>query len=98
MEIFFISPRRRHASWCQMKIRSHSESHVVELEDGSAWQIFLGDVDVTLGWKPETDLTLMPVDDEICSHMLVSESGFVRVIRAGEPWPASRVQSILKDG
>jgi hypothetical protein len=81
-----------------MKIRSHSESHVVELEDSSRWQIFPGDVDVTLDWRPETDLTLLPVEDEVCSHILVSESGPVRVIRAGKPWPASQVKSILKDG
>src|ERR1700733_16145608 len=36
-----------------MKIRSHSESHIVELEDGSRWQVFPGDLDVMLGWKPE---------------------------------------------
>jgi hypothetical protein len=34
-----------------MRIRSHSESH--ELEDGSRWQIFPGDLDPTLDWKPE---------------------------------------------
>ena len=30
-----------------MKIRSHSESHLVELDDGSRWQIFPGDLDIT---------------------------------------------------
>ena len=57
-----------------MKIRSHSESHIVELEDGSRWQMFPGDVDVTLDWQPETDLTLLPGEDEVSSHILVSES------------------------
>ena len=35
-----------------MKIRSHShsESHIVLLEDGSRWQIFPGDLDLTLDW------------------------------------------------
>ena len=28
-----------------MKIRKHSESHLVELEDGSRWQVFPGDID-----------------------------------------------------
>jgi hypothetical protein len=41
-----------------MKIRSHSESHVVEFDDGSQWQIFPGDLDVTLNRKPEADLRL----------------------------------------
>ena len=60
-----------------MKIKSHSESHIVELEDGSRWQIFPGDLDLTLNWKPETDLTVVPSDDEISSHMLVNGSGKV---------------------
>jgi hypothetical protein len=81
-----------------MKIRSHSESHVVELEDRSSWQIFPGDVGVTLDWRPETELTLIPVDDEVCSHVLMSESGPVRVIRADQRWPTSQVKSMLKDG
>jgi hypothetical protein len=46
-----------------MKIRSHSESHLVELDDGSKWQIFPGDLDVTLNWKPDTDLKLVRIDD-----------------------------------
>jgi hypothetical protein len=45
-----------------MKIRSHSESHIVELDDGSIWQIFPGDLDLTLNWKPETDLAVVPID------------------------------------
>ena len=42
-----------------MKIRSHSESHLVELDDGSKWQIFPGDLDVTLNWQPDTELKLV---------------------------------------
>src|ERR1700722_3449651 len=36
----------------EMKIRTHSENHIVELDDGSRWQIFPGDLDLTLSWKP----------------------------------------------
>jgi len=81
-----------------MKIKSHSESHIVELEDGSRWQIFPGDLDLTLNWKPETDLTVVPSDDEISSHMLVNGSGKVHVIAAGESWPVKEVRSVLKEG
>jgi hypothetical protein len=52
----------------------------------------------TLDWRPETDLTLIPVNEKICSHMLVSESGRVGVIREGDSWPASQVKRVLKDG
>jgi hypothetical protein len=81
-----------------MRIKSHYESHIVELEDGPQWQIFPGDLDVTLNWKPETDLTLVPSDDEISSHMLVSGGTKVHVIAAGEAWPVKEVKSALREG
>lgn len=83
-----------------MKIRSHSESHIVQLDDGSRWRIFPGDLDVTLGWKPETELTLVPIEEEgeVSSHVLVSDAGRVRVISASENWPAREVKSALKEG
>lgn len=67
-----------------MKIRSHSESHIVERDDGSRWQIFPGDLDLTLNWKPETDLVIVTVEDEVSSHALVGGGAEVRVIAAGE--------------
>jgi hypothetical protein len=83
-----------------MKIRSHSESHVVELDDGSQWQIFPGDLDVTLNWKPETDLRLERIADDISSHALVgmADGSKVRVIGAGESWPVKQVRKTLGDG
>jgi hypothetical protein len=81
-----------------MKIRSHSESHIVELEDGSRWQIFPGDLDVTLDWNPDTELTLVAADDEVSSHALVGDGSTVRVIPDGERWPVTEVKSVLKDG
>jgi hypothetical protein len=81
-----------------MKIRSHSESHIVELDDGSRWQIFPGDLDLTLNWKPETDITVAPSDDDVCSHVLVGEGTKVRVIAAGESWPVKEVKAALKKG
>ena len=81
-----------------MKIRSHSESHIVELDDGSRWQIFPGDLDLTLNWKPETDLAVVPIDDEVSSHALTGEGGRVRGIPAGEGWPLPKVKSVLKKG
>jgi hypothetical protein len=81
-----------------MKIRSHSESHIVELEDGSRWQIFPGDLDLTLDWKPESELTVVHVADDVGSHVLVGDGGTVRVIPAGESWPVREVKDALKDG
>ena len=84
-----------------MKIRKHSESHLVELDDGSKWQIFPGDLDVTLNWQPDTELNLVRIaDDDASSHALVSESdnSRVRVLPQDENWPVKEVKNTLKDG
>jgi hypothetical protein len=70
-----------------MRIRSHSESHLVELDDGSRWQIFPGDLDLTLNWNPETEITVAPAEDDVGSHVLVGAGAKVRVIPEGESWP-----------
>lgn len=83
-----------------MKIRAHAESHVVELDDGSRWQIFPGDLAATLSWKPETDLHLVPDEDPVSSHVLLNtaDQSRVRVIAAGESWPDGEVRNVLKSG
>src|ERR1700680_4576601 len=83
-----------------MKIRRHSESHIVELDDGSKWQVFPGDLDVTLNWQPGTDLKLVRIEDEVSSHSLVSadDNSSVRVLPLGEQWPGKQVKGILKEG
>ena len=82
-----------------MKIRAHSESHLVELDDGSKWQIFPGDLDVTLNWQPDTELKLVRIDDPASSHVLVSgdDNSSVRVLPVGEKWPVDQVRTVLKD-
>ncbi|CUT13452.1 hypothetical protein BF49_4532 [Bradyrhizobium sp.] len=81
-----------------MKIRSHSESHIVELDDGSRWKIFPGDLDLTLNWKPETEIVVVLADDDLSSHVLVGGDAKVRVIAEGESWPVREVKSVLKEG
>src|ERR1700746_2087299 len=55
-----------------MKIRAHSESHIVELDDDSRWQIFPGDLDVTLNWNPENEIDVVATEGDVGSHALVS--------------------------
>jgi hypothetical protein len=81
-----------------MRIRSHPESHLVELEDGSRWQIFPGDLDLTLNWQPDTDISVAPAADDLSSHVLVGDGVKVRVIGACESWPVREVRAVLKDG
>ena len=83
-----------------MKIRAHAESHVVQLDDGSQWKIYPGDLATTLSWKPDTDLHLEPSGDRVNSHVLVNgtDQSRVRVIAAGESWPDGEVKKALKGG
>jgi hypothetical protein len=83
-----------------VKIRRHSESHLVEMDDGSRWRIFPGDIDVTLNWQPDDDLKLVLIDDEASSHALVSASdnSSVRVLSVNEDWSATDVKNILSEG
>ena len=83
-----------------MKIRSHDEGHIVELDDGSIWRVFPGDLDVTLNWRPETDLKLVHIDDEISSHALISadDNSRVRVLPSAEHWPVKDVKTQLENG
>jgi hypothetical protein len=62
-----------------MKIRAHYESHIVELDDGTKWQVFPGDLDITLHWKPETVLKLVEIDDD------VSPLALMRAVFASDP-------------
>ena len=67
-----------------MKIRAHSESHIVELDDGTKWRVFPGDLDVTLNWQPDAELKLVLIADEVSSHALISENDNSRVRHPGQ--------------
>jgi hypothetical protein len=83
-----------------LKIRTHSESHIVELEDGSIWRIYPGDLDATLNWQPDADIKIERIDNDVGSHALVSraDNSRVRVIAASEDWPVSDIKTRLKRG
>lgn len=61
-------------------------------------QIFPGDLDLTLNWKPETDIVIAPAEDDLASHVLIGGGTKVRVIPEGESWPEREVKNALKDG
>jgi hypothetical protein len=66
----------------------------------TAWQIFPGDLDVTLNWQPDTELKLVRIADDASSHALVNEADntSVRVLPLEENWPLKEVKDILRDG
>ena len=83
-----------------MKILDHTESHIVKLSDGSVWQIFPGDLDLTLGWLPTTELQLFDINDHVASHGLVNcdDGSVVRTRPLGELWLEERVKALLEGG
>jgi hypothetical protein len=83
-----------------MHITKHEKSHIVELDDGSRWRIWPGDIAVTLQWLPTTVLHVSEIDDELCSHALVNQTdgSRVRAIRASEEWPVQKVRQSLQKG
>jgi hypothetical protein len=83
-----------------MLIKKHDKSHIVELEDGSRWRIWPGDIAATLQWLPTTELRVSAISDEFCSHALIDQidGSRVRVIEANTDWPVARVRRSLKEG
>ncbi|WP_426434087.1 hypothetical protein [Bradyrhizobium genosp. P] len=71
---------------------------MVELDDGSRWQIFPGDLDLTLNWEPETEITVAAAEDDLGSHVLIGAGAKVRAIPEGENWPVREVKNVLKQG
>jgi hypothetical protein len=61
------------------RVLEHPESHIVKLDDGSIWQIFPGDIDLTLKWLPTTELRLFEINDEVASHALINADDGTRV-------------------
>ena len=72
------------------------ESHLVELDDGSEWQIFPGDLNVTLIWRPDTELKLVRIEDPASSHALISEET-VACEYCRDKWPVNEVRQVLKN-
>jgi hypothetical protein len=83
-----------------VRIKQHDRSHIVELSDGSSWRIWPGDAPATLQWLPTTEIDVVEIDGDICSHALISRSdgSRVRVIKASEEWPVQAVKRSLGEG
>ena len=80
-----------------MRITKHEESHIVELEDGSAWRIWPGDIATTLHWMPSSRLTVCEIEDECWTHALVDRSygTAVRAIEASATWTPEHIEASL---
>ena len=80
-----------------MRIKKHERSYIVELEDGSAWRIWPGDLVIPLLWMPSTRLTVSEIDDEYCTHALIDRihGTCVRVMEAAADWSPQEVAGSL---
>jgi hypothetical protein len=85
-----------------MLIKRHDKAYIVELEDESAWRIWPADLTTTLKWMPSTQLSVVEIEDEFCTHALVDQADGIRarVIAAKDYWwpeaVAERIEDALK--
>ena len=60
-----------------MRITQHEKSYIVELSDRSVWRIWPADMADTLQWLLTTEINITNIDDEVCSHALINEIGWI---------------------
>jgi len=80
-----------------MRVKKHEKGYIVELEDGSAWRIWPGDLVVPLLWMPSTRLAISEIDDKYCTHVLIDRmhGTCVRVIEAVADWSPDEIAASL---
>lgn len=80
-----------------MRIKKHEESHIVELEDGSEWRIWPGDLGETLLWMPSSRLSVAEIDDGQCTHVLIDRlyGTAIRAIEANAAWTPDHIEASL---
>ena len=80
-----------------MRIKKHDKSYIVELEDGSSWRIWPGDLAIPLLWMPSSRLAVSEIDDEHCTHVLIDRlhGTCVRVIEAAAAWAPEKIEASL---
>ena len=76
-----------------MRVRKRQNSCIVELDDGSAWQIWPDDVERIKEWTHSTRLAVHKFNGGFCTHVLLDRlHGIcVRAIDAAEHWPSEAV-------
>ena len=57
-----------------MQITRHDKSYIVELADGSEWRTWPRDIATTLRWSPTTELQVLTIEHEFCSHALIDRA------------------------
>ena len=80
-----------------MRIKKQEKSYIVELDDGSAWRIWPGDLEPTLLWMPSSRLAVLEIDGEHGMHVLYDRlhGTCVRVIAVAEHSTPERIEASL---
>ena len=80
-----------------MRIKKHEKSYIVELEDGSSWRIWLGDLAIPLVWMPSTRLSVSEINGEYWTNVLSDRlhGTCVRAIEATASWAPEDVEVSL---
>ena len=63
-----------------MRVKKHEKSYIVELENGSAWRIWPGDLAIPLLWMSSTRPAVSEIDDEHCTRGSAWTCSFCRWI------------------
>ena len=61
-----------------MRIKKHEKSYIIELEDGSTWRIWPGDLAIPLLWMPSTRLAVSEINGECWARL---DRSFARNMR-----------------
>ena len=79
-----------------MRIKKHEKTYIVELEDGSSWRIWPGDLAIPLLWMPSTRLAVSEINGECWTHVLIDRlhGTCVRVIEAAG-WAPQEIEASL---
>ena len=78
--IYSLKPRatKERCRWeILMQITKHEKSYIAELSDRSVWRIWPADMADTLQWLLTTEINITNIDDEVCSHALINEIGWI---------------------
>jgi hypothetical protein len=80
-----------------MRIKRHKKGYIIELEDGSEWRIWPGDLGATLLRMPSSRLAVSEIEDECCTHVLVDRlyGTAVRVIEAAAAFAPEQIEASL---
>src|SRR5262249_17054430 len=83
-----------------MLIKNHDKSRIVELEDGSLWRIWPGDLALTLNWLPTTNLRVSQISEQFFSPALIDQTHCSRVplVKASKDWHVEQVRRFMKKG